>query len=26
VMKLKGMTEAEFEVDEERFYIEVKLD
>jgi aminopeptidase N len=26
VMKLKEMTEAEFEVDEEKFYIDVKLD
>jgi hypothetical protein len=26
VMKLKDMTEAEFEVDEERFYIDVQLD
>lgn len=26
VMNLKGMTEAEFEVDEENFYIDVKLD
>lgn len=26
VMKIKGMTEAEFEVDEDRFYIDVNLD